>query len=46
MIPLPLLFPKIMPRLISLQMEALVLPFAVAHVFTATYLSTMREVMR
>lgn len=46
MIPLHLLFPKILPRLISVQMHALVMPFAVVHVFTSTYLSTMREVMR
>lgn len=41
-----LIFPMILPRLISIHMTNLVLPFAVLHTVTSAYLSTLREVYR
>lgn len=41
-----LIFPMILPRLISIQMTNLVLPFAIFQTVTSAYLSTLREVMR
>lgn len=41
-----LIFPMILPRLIHRHMQALVFPFAVLHIATSTYLTTMREVMQ
>lgn len=46
MIPLHILYPKIMPRLISIHMTNLVLPFAVFQTVTSAYLTTLREVYR
>lgn len=44
--PYHLIFPKILPRLITIQMTNLTLPFAIAQVVTSAYLSTLREVLR
>ena len=41
-----ILFPKIMPRLISIQMTNLALPFAVWAAATDAYLKTIKEVIR
>lgn len=41
-----LLLPMILPRIINTNMHLIVLPFAVLHVATSTYLNTLREVMR
>ena len=41
-----LLFPLITHRLISIHMTNVVLPFAVVHTLTSTYLTTLREVLR
>jgi len=41
-----LMFPLITHRLISIHMTNIVLPFAVAHVVTSAYLTTLREVLR
>lgn len=43
MIPMHILFPKILPWRIATRMRTLALPFTVAHEFTSTYLSTLRE---
>ena len=41
-----LIFPMILPRLISIHMTNLVLPFAVLHTCTAAYNKTLREVLQ
>lgn len=41
-----LIFPKILPRLITIHMANLALPFAVFHTCTDAYLKTVREVLR